>query len=699
VNLKRLLSNTALISSLAFAAIGAGTLALGVGLIWRVLARENTAFVQQSIGDTAGMLATQSQLELERVSSLLGELGQERIKPMLLQQENEVRVMAENVTSPMNEALAAAAAMVTATNTVGTLDTEPDISDLSLWRKRDPKTPVVQVFLAMNPRFRSSVALSPAALQHSEAAIRPHLEAAFSGHIVVRAESHQIILVAVPLGHGEVSEVIAAHLSLDKLQRLFANDGFVQGALVDHEGRQLAGGAGLPLQPLFELASSLNLDNDQQTIRDRKGDEFFAGFRRVGVGNLTVLASVPVAQSAIALRGVRIQILSYLILVFTLFAIGRYAFLTRNKSPSFAPPPEEPMDEGPAQEPVLSAPEAVDLSGPRKLTVIALHGSLWGFNQILEASSAEETTDILNDYFTTMALRIRECDGNFERYPGVSFAATWEMDVVGMARALQCALHLRRDFAQWNESRKLDGKPTLSHGMGMHIGPALEARIGPASEMRVGVIGEALACARALDRLGLASGTELVISREVLKAADGSFAGSLLGEARLSAETGLTTYYAVEPDQSTAKILAFRKPGSPERLTGGETRLHIVTPETEPPRWQVNNGTQMVGPFTAKELAARLFSQELDFDCECWSEEKGRQAQISSANIFSGSNDEGAHLWVYDGQTVHGPVSEGFLRTAITRGAISEKSFVCEGSTIKGWRTVIDYLSPLKSTG
>jgi hypothetical protein len=108
----------------------------------------------------------------------------------------------------------------------------------------------------------------------------------------------------------------------------------------------------------------------------------------------------------------------------------------------------------------------------------------------------------------------------------------------------------------------------------------------------------------------------------------------------------------------------------------------------KPMRWLVNNGSQIVGPLGAKEIAGRLFEQELDFDCECWVDGTGKSAQIGSAGIFSGSEDEGAVLWVFDGETIHGPISPGFLKTAVACGAISENSFICENSTVNGWKTL-----------
>jgi class 3 adenylate cyclase len=333
---------------------------------------------------------------------------------------------------------------------------------------------------------------------------------------------------------------------------------------------------------------------------------------------------------------------------------------------------------------------------------MALHGSLRGFNQLLDGAGPEEATEALNDYFLSAASIVRACGGHFECYTGASFGAAWELvegaSPTAQGQALLCALSLRAEMVRLNESRKLDGKKPLKQGMGLHIGQALWARIGAVPDLRVSVMGEALACARALDRLALAEGKDFVVSQDVLKSARGVFSGKGLGEARLTADTGLTAYFVImgfNEDASLAEgvlepgTFGGQDPGAVaagERLTGGESRVAIARPEAAPSRWLVNNGSQIVGPFTVQQLSKMLFAQELDFDCECWHEETGRSSRLDAAGAFSGSQDADASYWVYDGELVHGPVSEGFIRTALQHGAFNENAAACEKTTIAGWK-------------
>jgi len=213
------------------------------------------------------------------------------------------------------------------------------------------------------------------------------------------------------------------------------------------------------------------------------------------------------------------------------------------------------------------------------------------------------------------------------------------------------------------------------------------------------------------------SGVDTLISQTVWQQSEAHFLGELLGEAKLTADTGLTGYYWISGyrDAQGGEVLVespYARRDAVDALHPAAVPVNSPTDSVEPPpvagpavvapirssqrglrRWLVNNGSQMVGPLKGEEIAAQLFAQELDFDSECWAEGTGNSAQIRDAGIFTGSEDDGASFWVYDGQTIHGPLSRGFLSTAVSRGAIPSQSYVCEGSTIEGWRTVADWLS------
>lgn len=715
-------------SALFFGALGAGVVSIGWVSIYRAWEREHRAFVQQSVGDAAAALAAQAALELERVVATLREVAIER------------RRVAETPGVPGGGRAADTVGGLSPvpTEMTGTIETIAEIAEVSLWRRGADGAAPVRASLAVNSRSRAAtpawVKQVPQSAEH-EAAEAKLLIAAFRGQVVVRGEPPGMAWLAVPLGRGEATEVVSAHLTLERLQGLFAADPAVQAMITDGFGEPLAQTEALSrldpasrndlllaLRPFLDQARSGRAESALEWLEGENGLRFFAGFRRIGIGQLAVVAmSLPEIGSESdgsdgALHGARSRLLVFAALIFLGLAAGRFRFLSGATRRGEGKADLSSPDADPSQD------EAPDAGSPPRAGVFAtVHGSLRGYNQLLDGAGPEEATEALNDYLTWVASRVRACGGHFDTSAGVSFVASWEAEPAsatggghlpaGVEDAVGCAVSLLEALKQLNASRKLDGRRPLAQGIGVHVGRGILARVGAAGRMRQVVLGEAPACARALDRLGLASGSELVVSHDVLGCVAGTFVGASLGEKRLTDETGLTAYYSIREYRKQARgpgsppiehggelSLSFLPPApAPARQTSGETRMEILAPSASPSRWLVNNGSQIVGPFTARELAQRLFTQELDFDCECWSEETGKSAQLRTSGAFMGSSaagdSAGARLWLFDGKDMHGPVTEGFVRTALSRSAIGEHAHVCAGSTVEGWKPVKAFLA------
>jgi hypothetical protein len=219
------------------------------------------------------------------------------------------------------------------------------------------------------------------------------------------------------------------------------------------------------------------------------------------------------------------------------------------------------------------------------------------------------------------------------------------------------------------------------------------ARIGPVDSLKYAILGDSVECAKSLARLARNYSTDLLISQEVWQHSDAKFTGEPVGEVKLTSNTGLIGCFTLSGYRNEQGEAVIVEASSVVLPTPGQTSASDVTPssfvvksETKNTRWLINNGSQMVGPLSPKEIASRLFAQELDFDCECWAEGTGSSAQIKNAGIFSGSQDPQANLWLFDGETIHGPVSSGFVRTALGHGAIQpQTAYLCENSTVNGW--------------
>jgi class 3 adenylate cyclase len=658
---------------------------VGILLIGREVEIEERAYVQQSIGDTSVLLATHFKTEFEHFVEHLTEVGMSQIRPVILQTANRP------------------------TSLIGTMDTNPEILDISLWKREaqtsafdlypDPK----QVYLAMNSRYVNPFPDSVQQVLVAESNEKTLVQPAFQGHVVVslsptRLGSKEMAIIAAPLGHGIVDEVVVAHLRLDYFQKVFAKEGMVSVILVDDFGNILAHpdpqlvGKKQDGTRLFQAMHASNLLNGQLNFEE-EGVRYFGGYSRVGIGQLAILSKVAESEATSAFKVLGKQMALFLILCFLLFFVVGYFVYTRSGFLFY-----ERRNEASTQQ---ESHEKLPSQAPKQASATVIHGTLRHLNVLLGSEKPEDAAETLNDFFSLADSVVRKFGGSFERFSGHSFIAFWGVptsDGTEVWCALRCALELRVSFFKLNEARKVDGQKALSFGMGVHTGLALAARIGTSQQMRYTLVGEAIHCAKALDQLTGASHTDLLVSQETWQLSDAKFIGEALGEAKLTQNTGLTGFFSVSGyrnEQGEAVTVASSMASTPvaQDLEGmAETSMPAVSlRDKESKTWLVNNGSQIVGPFSAREIATRLFAQELDFDCECWAAGTGHSAQIKNSGIFSGSEDQSASLWMYDGETIHGPISAGFVKTAVGHGAVQSSVYICEVSTVNGWKLLSEW--------
>jgi len=709
------------------------TSALGLCLIYFAAQRENGTILHANLEATGALLATHTQGELNQWQRRILELTEMSVKPLLLAHDADRQAAAEIAARAASEAAGVVASPIrteTQAPGAGSLDADPEILDISIWRR--PEGSVFgtatkssrRAFVAMNSHYDLAAhQADPDAvraeivrqLQQSESRESFLIEQAFAGKTALGALEGSLPGIATmalpgPAIDGAITEVYVGHLRLERLQKAFIKSGPTLSVLVDSGGTVLAHPdsrwvrtrTSLADSPLFKASKPAPGLDGVMRFEDRAGDIYVGAFRKVGHGGLVVLSSIAASKAREGMNMLRIQGLVLLVLAFGLWTSVFYRLITqgwllarlRSAVPDAASGDEQVVS-------VAHVPAMV--VAPERKQVTALHGSIRALNELLERHDPVELAEAINDFLTLAASRVKHYGGLFERWGDGSFVASWGAPVsegTEVWKAIRCALELRGDLRVFNETRKTDGQKPFVFGMGVHTGMALAARLGPSHLLHYSVIGNVLHCARALDRIAPSVGTDLLISQETWTQSEARFLGEQSGEAKLTADTGLMPYYRItgyRDEQGQEMVVQVSLPEGAESLAGVDQGI-TAAPDTpiisattaaeSPARWLINNGSQIIGPFGPKEVASRLYAQELDFDCECWTEGTGHSAQIANAGIFSGSEDQGASLWIYDGETIHGPVSPGFLRTALIHGAVPMTAWICEGSTVNGWRTV-----------
>ncbi len=315
-----------------------------------------------------------------------------------------------------------------------------------------------------------------------------------------------------------------------------------------------------------------------------------------------------------------------------------------------------------------------------KRNLVVVYGACRNIGHLLAGEPAVQAHASLSEALRLAEIIMVRYGGVYESH-GQSFTAFFgltELDKTEVWRALRAGLELRRRLSEYNEHRAVTALNPITISTGLHAGVALCARFGLSTQS---AIGEAVTGAKALATMAPHYRQDLLVSNIVWQQSDGRFEGELIGEEKIdSFSTQIFSIQAYRDQEGNAIKV-------PESIQ--DVSQSIVIEVQVPQKWLVNNGTQIVGPLSKFEISGMLFAQELDFDSQCWAEGTSEARRISRAEIFSGSQDEDSSIWVFDGELIHGPMSPGFLTTALRHGAIAETSYFCEGSTIHGWKPVL----------
>jgi hypothetical protein len=337
------------------------------------------------------------------------------------------------------------------------------------------------------------------------------------------------------------------------------------------------------------------------------------------------------------------------------------------------------------------------VSAHRSYKVTSIHVAIWPYDRVLERMNPNHAYEALNEFH---AIGVGWAERNhviYERSSGASFYLHWT-DEAKAADALRITLELRQEFMEWNDVRKAQSYPPFMVVMGADLGLALWAVIGPDSYRRESIVGEVTARARALSQISLAVGTNLLASDALWASVSGRFLGEKVASATLTAFKNLTTCYKIQG--------YYDEQGKEVWMRGSDHDLDPESCQADAPRieksepmrlWQVNNGSQILGPMSAKDVGRALYSLDLDFDCECWEQGGANRISIERSGMFGGGAEENARFWVFDGDELHGPLTEAFLKTGMGKKVFPRDSYVCEKSTLNGWKPLMELRASLAS--
>ncbi len=186
--------------------------------------------------------------------------------------------------------------------------------------------------------------------------------------------------------------------------------------------------------------------------------------------------------------------------------------------------------------------------GGRIQKVAVMFTDIRSFTLLTESYPQEMIFSMLGDYHTFMVRAILDHGGTLDKFIGDGILATFGTPYPGeddAARAVQAALAMRRDLADFNAERERKGLFAVAHGVGIHYGPALVGNIGVQERLEYTVIGDTVNTASRIQDLTKAHSCDILVSRQVAAALPPDIPATCVGDAKIRGKAEPLTLYMV----------------------------------------------------------------------------------------------------------------------------------------------------------
>lgn len=153
--------------------------------------------------------------------------------------------------------------------------------------------------------------------------------------------------------------------------------------------------------------------------------------------------------------------------------------------------------------------------GGKRSVVTVLFADIRGFTSMSEQMSAQQVSEILNEYFTEMEPIITSCNGVINKFIGDAVMAIFGepiQDKNHARNAVKCAWLMLQKVKELHKKWAKEGKPLIEIGVGINTGEVFVGNIGSINRMEYTVIGDTVNLASRLESYNKIYKTKLLIS-------------------------------------------------------------------------------------------------------------------------------------------------------------------------------------------
>ena len=159
--------------------------------------------------------------------------------------------------------------------------------------------------------------------------------------------------------------------------------------------------------------------------------------------------------------------------------------------------------------------------GGKKAVVTVLFADIRGFTSMSETMSAQQVSEILNEYFTEMEPIISKYNGIINKFIGDAVMAIFGepiQDKNHAANAVRCGYEMLLKVKELQKKWTNEGKPKIEIGIGINTGEVFVGNIGSVNRMEYTVIGDTVNLASRLESYNKVYKTKILISSSTYEA-------------------------------------------------------------------------------------------------------------------------------------------------------------------------------------
>ena len=153
--------------------------------------------------------------------------------------------------------------------------------------------------------------------------------------------------------------------------------------------------------------------------------------------------------------------------------------------------------------------------GGKKATVTVLFSDIRGFTSLSENMSAQQVSELLNEYFSEMEPIVSKYNGIINKFIGDAVMAVFGEPINDdnhPVNAVKCGLEMLKKVEELDKKWKSEGKPAIQIGVGVNTGEVFIGNIGSEKRMEYTVIGDTVNLASRLESYNKTYKTHMLIS-------------------------------------------------------------------------------------------------------------------------------------------------------------------------------------------